>query len=260
MKYVLPLLALLVIVSCRRDEQEYSTYSARDFAQGERLFGDIFEVMDEVAAETSGIRGSDCIDNIVLDTLSWPRSMLIQFGDDDCEGTDGLVRKGDLFCSFTGRYRDEGSVITITPQGYTVDGFSVSGVQTVTNMGTNNDGNLWFEVVIEDATFSPPGNGYTVSWESNRQRTWVEGDQSGWWIDDVYEITGSGSGVNRNGKAFTVQITQPLRMEVLCPWIVSGSLSLTPEGSVTRSIDYGNGECNATANLVVNGNTYVINQ
>jgi hypothetical protein len=76
--------------------------------------------------------------------------------------------------------------------------------------------------------------------------------------DDVYEIMGTRSGVNRNGKIYTATVTKALVKKGDCQFIVSGIIEITKE-SASRSLDYGNGECDnqGTATLA-DGTTKVI--
>lgn len=253
---------LLFAVSCKKDkENEYSIYSSQDNSRAEDLFNDVFKVVDEVASDTDGIRGgmsSSCIDNIVVDTTSTPMSLLIDFGDDDCESSDGRVRKGSILVTFTGRYREEGTVIVYTPNEYSVNGYVVDGTKTITNLGENGLGNIEFAIEIEDGEITAPDNGYTMTWEASRIREWVAGDNSWFLIDDEYEISGSSSGINRNGIPYTTQITSPLRAEFICPYITSGVLEIVPEGRETRVVDFGGGDCNNTVTVTVGGQTYSI--
>ncbi|MFT4679518.1 MAG: hypothetical protein ACI84C_000405 [Flavobacteriales bacterium] len=253
---------ILLAVSCKKDkETEYSIYSSQDNSRAEDLFNDVFKVVDEVASDTEGIRGgmaASCIDNIVIDTTSTPMSILIDFGDDDCESDDGRVRKGSILVTFTGRYREEGTVIVYEPNGYSVNGYIVDGTKTVTNLGENAIGNIEFAIEIEDGEITAPDNGYTMSWEASRIREWVEGDNSWFLIDDAYEITGSSVGVNRNGIPYTTQITSPLRAEIVCPYLTSGVMEIVPEGRETRVIDFGGGDCNNTVTVTVGGQTFSI--
>ncbi|MCB0762314.1 MAG: hypothetical protein KDC12_12380 [Flavobacteriales bacterium] len=252
-------LSVVALVSCKKDkEKEYSVYSSRDNAKAEDLFNDIYKVVDEVASDTEGIRaaGGTCIDAITVDTSATPMLLIIDFGTDDCESSDGRIRKGIIHVTFTGRYREPGTVITYEPQNYSVDGFVVNGTKTITNLGENGLGNLEFSIEVSDAQIVAPDNAYTITWESSRIREWVEGDNSWFLIDDVYEITGSASGVNRNGIPFTAHITSPLRAEVVCPYIVSGTIEITPEDLETRIVDFGGGECNNTGTITVGGQTF----
>ncbi|MFN0031682.1 MAG: hypothetical protein ACKVOR_05945, partial [Flavobacteriales bacterium] len=159
-----------------------------------------------------------------------------------------------------GRYRDEGTVITVTPQNYTVNGYSVSGTKVITNMGLNDASQPYFDIDVEGAV-TAPGNAWTATWNSQRIRTWVEGyevDSNTIW-DDVYEITGGANGVNRFGNPYTVSITSALRVELICPWIVSGALTIAPQNNDVRVVNFGSGDCNNGFTVTVNGETEEFN-
>ncbi|HMC98047.1 MAG TPA: hypothetical protein VKG92_10345, partial [Flavobacteriales bacterium] len=86
----------------------------------------------------------------------------------------------------------------------------------------------------------------------------IAGSDTPEWTDDVYLITGGGSGVNRNGIAYTVAITNALRVQVGCPWITQGTVVVTPASHPARTIDYGDGTCDGTFTVSVNGHTYTV--
>ncbi|MFM7814464.1 MAG: hypothetical protein ACKO66_08105 [Flavobacteriales bacterium] len=240
----------------KRRESMISNQLTIDNSTAENLFNDLFKVSDDISSNTSGIREDEigCIDTIIVDTASTPRSVLIDFGDDACTGLDGRVRTGQVFITYTGRYRDTGTIITITPQNYRVNGYLLSGTKTVTNLGLNAQGQLHYSVVV-NGTITAPNNAWTASWSGNRTRTWLEGAETLTRWDDVYTITGSGSGVNRNGIHYSLSITNPLRVEVGCRWIVSGSMTIYPDDHPERLIDFGNGECNNGFTVTVDGET-----
>lgn len=258
LKFLFLACCIAAIYSCRKArEREFGNGITTDDGTAENLFGDVFKVVDEVSASTEGIRENEigCIDTIIVDTLSSPRSITIDFGDDDCVGHDGRVRKGVLFITYTGRYRDIGSVITITPDVYTVDGYQIEGTKVIENLGFNAAGQLHYSITV-NGQVTAPGGAWDISWNANRVRTWVEGQTTATIWDDAYLISGSGSGINRNDVAYETNISVPLRAEIGCRWIVSGSLTVEPEGYATRLIDFGNGECNNGITVTVNGQNY----
>ena len=130
--------------------------------------------------------------------------------------------------SYTGRYRDPGTVITITPQDYYVNDNHLQGTKTVTNMGTDQNGHLYYTVTVNGSLTAADGS-WTATHQANRVRTWIQGSDTPTLLDDVYEITGSGSGVNRNGIAYTVNITNALRVAIGCPFITAGTAQVTPQ-------------------------------
>jgi uncharacterized membrane protein len=190
-----------------------------------------------------------------VDTTSNPKTVLIDFGTNECTGNDGRVRKGILHITYTGRYREAGTVITITPENYSVNGNLIEGQKTIENLGLNNNGQLHYSIAVS-GTVTAPGNAWTISWTANRIRTWLEGQNTASVWDDVYEISGNGSGVNRNGVPYTTTITQALRAEIGCPWLVSGKVTIQPEDYATRFIDFGDGACDSGFTVTVNGQEY----
>ena len=244
--------------SCRKERRDTLGSSiSTDNNTAENMFSDMFKVVNDISSETEGIREDliGCIDTIIVDTLSNPKTILIDFGDDDCVGYDGRTRKGTLFITYTGRYREPGTTITITPDNYSVNGYLLQGQKTIENLGLNASGQLHYAITVS-GTVTAPDNSWTISYEANRVRTWIEGQNTLMLWDDVYEINGSGSGINRNGVAYTSTITYPLRAQVGCNWIVSGRITVEPEGYATRYINFGLGECDSGFTVTVNGNVY----
>lgn len=257
----LSLVVILMVSSCTEEKDdilEFDLDSSRDHAQAESYWNDIFKTVDEVSRDTPGIKSITCIDTLIIDTLSSPRSIFIDFGDEDCLGQDGRTRRGGILVTYSDRYRAEGAVITVTPEDYHVNDYLVHGTKTVTNQGANEQGNLYFTVEVMDASISAPDDAWTSTWESTRTREWLEGEETLQVLDDMYSITGTSTGVNRNGLPFSVSTTEPLLVEIGCPWIVSGTIEMEPEDGITRSVDYGDGDCDNDAMVVINGNAYPI--
>lgn len=254
-------LCLLALASCRKEEDtplDLDITSASDNAKAEDYFTDMLRAVDD-AAESNGLRDTDdaCAPVVTIDTIAVPHTMAIDFGPVNCTAANGRTRRGVINVTFTGRYRDPGTVITITPQGYHVNDHLVQGTKTVTNLGLNGDGDPYFSVSVNGSVTAPDGS-WTATHQAQRIRTWTAGDDTMTPLDDVYLITGSGSGVNRNGTPYTVSITQALRVAVSCPWITAGSVQVVPDGRPARLIDWGAGACDGTFTVTVNGTSYTI--
>lgn len=249
----------LTLGACRKDKDEpidFDYTSASDNARAEDYFNDMLAEADD-AAKSNGLRSAmdGCDPVITIDTVAVPHTMLIDFGSVNCEGANGRLRRGQILVTFTGPYRDPGTVITITPQDYYVNNNHVQGVKTVTNMGVNGDGHTYFNVQV-DGTVTAGDGSWTAEHHATRVRTWIEGEGTASVFDDVYLITGSGNGINRNGVAYTLNITSALRIAIGCPWITAGSLEITPSAQATRYVDFGSGSCDATVSVTVNGTTF----
>ena len=134
----------------------------------------------------------------------------------------------------------------------------IQGTKTVTNTGVDGNGSIIFNVQVTNASVTTDEG--VISWNSTRTRKWILGQNTTWpiWSDDVYLISGSASGTNAKGNSFDVVITNDLRIELNCRWIVSGTLEITPEDGDTRTLDYGSGNCDDQATLTIKNKTYDI--
>lgn len=253
--------AVLALAACRKNEDsapDLDYTSASDNARADDAFSDMLNQVDK-AVDANGLREMQdaCDPTVTFDTLSSPRTMTIDFGAVNCTAANGRTRRGRIRVTYTGRYRDPGTVITLTPEDYYVNDNHVQGTKTVTNMGADQNGNLYYTVTVNGSLTAADGS-WTATHEASRVRTWVQGSDTPTLLDDVYEITGGGSGVNRRGVAFTMTITSALRVAVGCPWITAGTVQITPQDRPARTIDYGSGSCDGTFTVTVNGQSFTV--
>ncbi|MBA3647389.1 MAG: hypothetical protein H0W62_02385 [Chitinophagales bacterium] len=200
---------------------------------------------------------------VTYDTSSVVKTVTIDFGSVPCQVPNGEeFRQGTLIITWTGNMLDSGTVKTITPQNYYV-GDSASRMnkfefsKTITNMGKNEKGNTHFLVEMKNATLTL-WDGGTITWNGNHDREWVQGAQTPNRSDDVFLITGGSNGIDRKGEPFTAEILKPLRKDD-CEWIVSGTKIVTHGDNSSRTIDYGDGNCDDLATVTLsNGTTRTI--
>lgn len=247
---------LIVFSACRPETAEplsrdYS--SASDNALAENAFNDIL-LQVENAVEENGLRDL-CSPTVSFDTSATPRTITLDFGDVNCTALNGRTRRGRIQVSYTGRYRDVGTEIIITPEDYHVNNIHVQGTKTVRNTGPDANGHPAFDISVNGTLTADDGT-WTAAHVAQRTRTWVTGSETMDPFDDAYLISGVGSGVNRNGVSYTVSIESPLRVQVDCPWIMQGSLRITPSERPVVLIDYGNGACDRDFSVTVNGMTF----
>ena len=260
---------LISLSSCRKEQLDNDTNAAKYESSVELYFNETNDIADQVAktgstglrlAEADGLL-SDCA-TITTDTSSGvsasnPDTIVIDFGT-GCVGNDGKTRAGKLVVSMTGAYFSTGTVITITPDGYSVNGNVLSGYRRLTNAGNNEQGQPVFNVEVV-ASMTLASNGGEITWTANRTRTWLEGfNTPGVFADDVFSITGSSNGTKVSGDTWTSAITSALTFKRACRQFVSGTRTVTPSNRPERLIDYGNGTCDNTATVTINGNTYTI--
>lgn len=271
-------LALAAIVSagifssCKKKEKEEKdsdTAGAADQSFASSTVNDMTSISDEAAktysvssfrtSDASGILAASCA-SITVDTLAAAKTITVNFGATNCVCNDGRARRGVLIISFTGRYRDSLNVITVTPQNYYVNDNQVTGSKTITNKGHNAAHHLVYEINA-NIQIIKANSGGTISWQTNRQREWLTGENTLQWNDDIYSITGTASGSTSNGNSFSSNITSPLirNMSFGCRrHFTQGTLEHTPGGKATRYIDFGNGSCDDQATVTINGNAYTI--
>ncbi len=255
------------INSCKKSKLNKQTTTTMDNGTAENMFADVFKVVNDAAQNTgevnkTSVSGSSglCWDTITIDRpfpdTTFPKTIIIDFGTIGNYCTDGRTRKGKIVAVFTGRYRNAGTVITVTPQNYYVNGHKVEGSKTITNKG-NATGNFIYTVVVDGKVTTSAGD--VIIWKSTRTNEWIEGDTTFFNIcDDVYSITGSANGTNREGRDFTVNITSPLIKQICCKWIKKGTIEIIPEDLATRTVDFGDGACDDIITVKIKKRTYTI--
>lgn len=261
--------------SCKKDKIDSDTTSSEDNSLVENMFEDVFKVVDETL-KTNDLDGTksyfyhhnygDCA-SVTIDPAGrgvFPKTITIDFGDTNCVGDNGVSRRGKIITTITDYYRNAGSVRTTTFDNFYINDYKVEGTKTVTNEGRNEAGHMYYTIEVSNASVTSP-EGEEITWQSNRTREWIEGEETtvltdglNGILDDVYLITGASSGVNRFGKSYNITITKALRVEADCFWISEGTKEITPEGKKTRTIDYGDGTCDFNATVTIDGKTHDI--
>ena len=262
---------LFTVYSCTKNNSSNNTddetQTAADFSFAESTNDDVTTISAQ--SEDDGVTGSfgdstygyllsPCA-NVSIDNISVPHRIIIDFGTSDCLCLDGKYRRGKILVAYTGRYRDSGSTHTISFDNYYVNNYKVDGTQTVINNGFNTAGNITFSIQVNSTITDTTGN--TLTYTSLRTREWVAGETTGGllgWPDDVYSITGTASGTAFSGGHFSANITSPLIVALNCRWVEKGTIEFKPDGKLTRTIDYGNGDCDNKATVSIAGISFNI--
>lgn len=260
----------LLITGCKKDEEDAVDTTVQtemqDRAMADASYDDVLAVSDEAAALKTGAisetdRSTTTCATISIDTVTVPHILIIDFGPTDCLCGDGNYRRGIIHVEWTGHYNDAGHVHTITFDNYFVNFNQVTGTKTVENIGLNANGNPEFHVTVNGSViFDAQYGGGTITYVSDRTREWIAGSTTLAILDDIYLISGTGSGTNRDGIAYSMQTTVDLRKEIGWPHFTSGILEFTPSGKPTRSIDFSylNNSRDNLAQVTVNGQTKTI--
>ncbi|MDQ3111477.1 MAG: hypothetical protein M3R17_16440 [Bacteroidota bacterium] len=262
----------LMLTGCKKDEEDNDTSAASDNAFAEAAYNDVTNISDEagVSGTLSNYRTGPAAEDGILTscaTITFDSvnsadqdTIHINFGTTNCTGNDGRNRRGEILVYYSGAYRDSASTHTITFNNYFVNDNEVLGTKIVTNLGHNASGNLVYDINI-NGQIHLANNAGTITWTSQRQREWTQGESTMIWSDDVYSITGSASGTGSDGHTFTASITNPLirNMAIGCRrHFVQGTFVLTPDNRPARTVDFGTGTCDDVATVTINTHTYTI--
>jgi hypothetical protein len=189
------------------------------------------------------------------DSVTFPKTITIDFGTTGFTGKRGNVLKGKLIVVISDKMWKANSSKTITFDNFYVNDNKISGSKTITNNGLNAGNNPNWTLSVNDTITRTDGT--TIVWISERTRERVDnGGTPLIYADDKYSITGTSSGVNAKGKAYTMVIdaTHPLIIYNNYPHFVQGSVTITSD-TRTAVLDYGDGTKDNKATVTINGVT-----
>ena len=280
---------LIIFSSCKKNNVTNSNdpnpgltvEAAQSDAVSDAQFDDVFNI-------TMGVQASDVGENIGLGTGSgiiyrssndlrtqsadsavrcfsvtvdpvtlhvFPKTVTIDFGS-GCVGKDGKLRKGKIITIYTGPMFQAGSKATTTFDNYNVDSFHIEGTHEVENTSTSSA--ISWTVKITGGKITNTLNGKWRQWDGSRTHLQVQGNDTPYnLLDDVFQITGSGSGSNSDGVSWTSTITDPLIRKFTCPWIGQGKIQITRNNNQAL-LDFGDGTCDNKMTITINGISYNI--
>jgi hypothetical protein len=174
---------------------------------------------------------------------NWPKIRSINYV--DCEKPNGTIINGTINVTLTDCWRNEGSLRTLVFEEFYINDNHVEGTKTIENTGLNeNENPTWEWKIIDGKITNAEGSVSTLN--SSRYSELVEGAETWTFSDNVFEVTGEGSGTI-DEVAYTVEITSPLVYIFKCRFPVSGILTINIEGNEPIIINYGDGECDNIA-------------
>jgi len=233
---------------------------------------------------------------VTFDTLTTTtRSFSVYFGPTPCLCQDGHYRSGTVKFDYLGStlgakfYRHPGfkCVITTPNSDYYIDGNKVTFSKTIINttaVGFNPATTNMTWSVNGSVTIVKANNGGTISWSCSRIITLMNTIATTYsgqsipasytsqstpidWLHALFSVGGSANGTSANGTAYSFSTTSPLVVNMNCvpsgspagrhP-IVQGAFDFTPSGKATRHVDFGNGSCDNTFTVTINGVSYTI--
>ena len=248
----------LFLSSCEQTDNEL-TKASDDAIQSILGISDLYNTDDAEEATSddgtkSEVENPDACFTLIRheneDGAFWPRSWTLDFGGENCENFNGVMRRGMIHVNLSDHWRNEGSLREISYEAFYVNDVQLEGVKTIENTGLNEAENMTWVRRMADGKLSYE-DGTTNTWSCERFSELVEGGDTWLFRDDIYMVTGGGNGVNEEGLAFTTEISVPLEYIFACRFPVSGELTITIEGSEAVIINYGEGECDNIATQTI---------
>ena len=266
--FSLSALVAVFVNSCKKERPDTDTQSSVDNSICEGEFTLMFSQTNSIAVNDSGVQKwgipvpmSGCPD-AHIDTLDdqngFPKTLIMAYGSDadgdsifetGCTSSDGKTRRGIVRATFSEHWTKNGTTVSHTFDNYYVNGIKFEGTVTLTR-----NGNSFTQTVVGGKCTK--GSEWTILWDCSRTLTYLVGDSTNV-NDDICLISGSASGTDRNGRAFSVEIdpSSPLK-RTICPYIVQGIQTIKIDGKKDRTINYGDGTCDNIAVLTIDGNEF----
>jgi hypothetical protein len=258
-------IAIFSLLSCNKQPSidQTSVNVADDDAVVNAVYEDVSNTvdmaditLDNFQAGTKSLVVTDSCPTVTINHPAdavWPKTITIDYGS-GCTGFYSNTRSGRIVIVVTGPRKTTGSLRTITFDNYHFNGIKVEGTKTIETMGYNGNQDMVFHVKLVGGKLTLP-NDSVIERSFDHQREWIAGFNTRNIWDDEVLITGTASGVNINGIAYTNNITTALHWTRACKFIVSGIIDIEREGKESVVLDFGSGSCDAVATVTKGGET-----
>ena len=264
----LSLAGTISLSACNEDPEEFTSDSdvAESIVTDEAIADDLFVDVDLISDEASLYEGStqggrledddsallrDCVGRLLErreENKVFTKIVTLDF-QEGCEGPKGRERQGTMVITRITDANEATYTVSTTFQDFFLDGKKVEGTRTriYTKLETGvhqvaitlTDG----KVTLEDGRIIERSGSFIKNQNRNSGEISVEGEASG---------------INRNGVAYTATVTSPLVYKQSCAtegifMATQGTRSIAREGKADVTIDYGQGDCDKTVAVTVNG-------
>lgn len=253
------IMAATAFTSCQKDViTDPLVSSSQDDDQVTALYDDVLNEADDITLSEGVSKAPAAFDvaagsgtRTVVTTFegNWMVKTITFVNFINAKSENGHVKNGVIVIKVLGRPTLAQFERVITFNNFTIDDNKIEGEKHITKTA-----DYTYSVTLTGGkvTFT---DGTTYTRDFSRVRTWGTGYATPANIfDDIFTISGTETGINRKGLAYTHTITNDLVIKVACRWVVEGSVSMVV-GDKTVLLDYGTGECDNLATITVNGKT-----
>ena len=190
----------------------------------------------------------DCV-TVTIVLVQNMKTVTIDFGE-GCELRNGNFVSGKIILNYEKDPVSATKMILYSFENFYFNRKNIAGGGSILRERSNENGNHQSTKTF-DITVTWPDNSF-ASKKGVKIREWVEGFNTPAWGDNVFLITGNGTFTKKDGTILSAQITEPLRRELACKFLVSGIVSLT-KNTNTAILNYGDGSCDDLAIISING-------
>lgn len=268
------LICSLLILSCGRNQDEdveldIDTEVALVEVQIEKTFTSIDDIADQAELGTTVTKKTYSENDILKecavvtkDTASGSSkdtvNIVVDFGTVDCEGDDGVTRKGKIIItSIIDKLTTVRLERKIETENYVVDGNIIDITRKLDYGGQDQQNNHYWNLDMNGRIDFKDGRYITRN--IDQVRTWVEGTTTlADWTDDAFTIQGTSTGKRIDEKELTATISETLKVRTSCSYVVSGKVKIETSGRPDLLVDYGNGTCDNKAECTSLGKTWTI--
>ncbi|WKK66103.1 hypothetical protein [Lutimonas zeaxanthinifaciens] len=270
---ILPFLLLFLSSSCDTESRDIDTELAdissvevSDFTEIENAEESIEEMTEglsilmkstnekdlarDLTKDFKNRRIPDCAD-VSVETASNVTTLIIDFGD-KCVTNKENVLSGKIIMTLKFNLQNGSLITSRTFENFYFNDKKMEGTVSKQLFG-RSEGMNPYSTVSKDIQVTWKDDSY-MTMTAEKKREWIEGNENMIWSNNVFLITGESSFQKKGGKSRSVLITKPLRREMSCKFIVSGTKNISSDKR-DAVLDYGDGECDDLAYLTVGDTT-----
>lgn len=235
-----------LLFSCKKDNTEIYTQSAKDAALGERLISD---VLKQILYTTPNfiINPADSLINGIhlsskpeLNDSTFPKIITIDYGD-GTTGVLGKIRKGKILVTI-----NSGTVIT-EDLAVSFEEYSSGGSEIWGNINyTYNSSNTGYNGELLNNGISIVNPNGTMKWDGTFVLTKTSTSGTVNLTDDIYDFECTTSGIDFQQTSFSYNTSSNHIIDFSCiDYITSGTSILKPNDKDSQTINFGSGNCDA---------------
>ena len=254
---VLLLMLVFLIAGCESektiDEEQVSSETIASIEDADDIVDELVSILEEVYAdeEFSTVafkeeKREKFLPECAVKTVEREagiKNVTIDFGD-GCTMKNDKVLKGKLLMSYASDRSLKTRSVTHGYEGFYINDKKISGESSSVKVYSNENGNR--QTTFTEAILITWDSGETASREGTRITELISGGEQEGWASKVYEISGSWTSTSKSGEVHSVEITEKLRKELACRFIVSGVKEISKTNK-SGTLDFGDGSCDSKA-------------